>query len=141
MTGQLQALLRRRWARFIVVGAGANLLLFVLVYVFHRLGVSAFPAAVVAYAVAFAGAYLAQRGWTFGGTHRHGRAFPRYLAAQLACAGLAGAVGHACDALLGAPPMLMAAAVAATAGAASYMLSSFWVFPSAPGEASSAAAR
>jgi putative flippase GtrA len=141
VTDGLSSLLQWRLARFVVVGAGANALLFVLVFLFHRLGAPAFWAGVTAYAIAFGAAYLAQRGWTFGGAHSHRRAFPRYLAAQLVCAVASGAVGHICVAVFDAPPLLMSAAVTVTAGITSYLLSSLWVFPAAEQGKPTAASR
>lgn len=118
----------RRLIRFATVGVGAVLLLFVLVWFLSAAGMAPFPAAVLGYALAFVCAYTLQRNWTFGGAHDHRRAFPRYLAAQLVCAGLSGLVGHAVEVMLAAPAFWMAAAVALTAGTASYLLSSLWVF-------------
>ena len=124
----LRTLFRRSLTRFVVVGAGANLLLLVLSYLFRRLGMPAFAAGVTGYAIAFLAAYAAQRSWTFSGTHSHWHAFPRYLAAQIACAVLAGLVGHLCVALLAASPFWMSVAVTLTAALGSYLLSSRWVF-------------
>lgn len=124
----LRMLFRGRLARFVVVGAGANLLLLVLTYLFRRLGVPAFAAGVIGYAIAFIAAYAAQRRWTFGGAHSHRHAFPRYLAAQVGCAVLAGLVGHLLVALLAASPFWMSVAVTLTAALSSYLLSSRWVF-------------
>ena len=71
----------------------AAVLLFALSYIFvARAGISPFVANTLAYGVAFVCAYFAQRGWTFGASHSHGHALPRYLATQLVCALLAGVV-------------------------------------------------
>jgi putative flippase GtrA len=121
-------LARRRLARFVAVGAGANLLLFVLSYLFRSAGMPAFAAGTAGYAIAFMAAYAAQRGWTFGSTDSHRRLFPRYLAAQIACAVLSGLVGHFSTELLELSPLWMSVAVTAVAAVASYLLSSRWVF-------------
>ena len=131
MTAPAVAGAARRLARFATVGVAAVLLLFVLVWVLSALGMRPFPAALLGYAAAFVFAYALQRNWTFGGAHSHRRAFPRYLAAQLGCAALSGFVAHASAGLLGVTPFWMAVCVAATAGAASYLLSSLWVFADA----------
>lgn len=117
-----------RPARFVTVGACANLALLALTYLFQRLGMAAFAAGIIAYAVAFAGAYAAQHGWTFGGGQAHRSALPRYMAAQFLCAVAAGLVGQLCAGLLAAPPLMTSLAIAATAGGLSYLLSACWVF-------------
>ena len=119
---------RSRLARFVAVGAGANLLLFVLSWLFRSAGMPAFTAGALAYALAFVAAYGAQRGWTFGSTQSHGRLFTRYLAAQIACAALSGLIGHAGVEVFALSPLWMSVAVTATAGVTSYLLSSYWVF-------------
>jgi putative flippase GtrA len=121
-------LLDKRIVRFVVVGGGAAGSYFVLSYLFVRAGLPPFVGSAIGYIIAFFCAYLAQRSWTFGGTHAHGDAFPRYLAAQLACAVLAGAVAHIAVFELGAPPSVMAALSTAVSSVASYVLSSRWVF-------------
>jgi putative flippase GtrA len=118
----------RRLARFIVVGACANISLFVLSYVFRSLGVAAFVAGAGAYAITFVAAYAAQRGWTFGSTESHARVFPRYLAAQIACAALSGLVGHVAVEIFALSPLWMSVAVTAVAAISSFFLSSLWVF-------------
>ena len=119
---------RRRFIRFAIVGLGATLLLFTLTYVFSRLGMQAFLAGLVAYAIAFLMAYAGQRVWTFGGSHDHSHAFPRYLAAQLGCATASALVGHICFEVFASSPFWTSAAVTATSGVMSYLLSSRWVF-------------
>ncbi|HEY6632520.1 MAG TPA: GtrA family protein [Rhizobiaceae bacterium] len=122
------AAVRQRSVRFLIVGGGAAALMFALSYLFRRIGIPPFAGTTAAYAIVFAVAYSAQRGWTFGGAHAHRRAFPRYLAAQLGCAVMAGLVGYAFADILAAPAVVMSAAVTATAGIGSYVLSSRWVF-------------
>jgi putative flippase GtrA len=119
---------RRRLARFILVGAGANISLFVLSYLFRSLGIAAFVAGAGAYAITFFAAYTAQRGWTFGSTESHAKVFPRYLAAQLACATLSGLVGHVSVEIFALSPFWMSVAVTAVAAVSSFLLSSLWVF-------------
>ena len=117
-----------RLSRFVIVGAGANAALLGLSYLFQRAGIAAFAAGIAAYAIAFAGAYRAQHGWTFGGVQAHGTAFPRYAATQAACAVAAGLAAQLWTWLAG--PQLLGASLAATITAAgmSYVLSSKWVF-------------
>lgn len=128
MNAVARRLFRFRLARFVTVGAGAALLLFLLVWLFARLGLPPFWGAALAYAVAFAVAYTAQRNWTFGGGHRHAEALPRYLAVQLGCGLLSGVVGHLSVELFSLPPAAMSAAVTLAASAASYVLTSRWAF-------------
>ena len=118
-----------RLFRFILVGGGAAALFFVLAYVLVSAGVPPFAGSVFAYAMAFAFAYTAQRGWTFGGRHAHSRSFPRYLALQACCALFSGVVAHAAVALFGMSPLAMSAVTAVLSGAVSYVASSRWVFP------------
>ena len=127
MTGAQPA----RLMRFIVVGVGAALMFFVLSFLFRRGGMPPFAGTVVAYAISFAAAYIAQRGWTFGGVHSHGEAFPRYLTGQIGCALMSGVVGHVAVDGFGLSAFWMSATVTIAASAASYLLSSFWVFPAA----------
>lgn len=129
MSGQApHRLLRSRPARFLVVGVGAAGLLFALSFALVSLGLKPFAASVIAYAVAFVTAYTAQRNWTFGAAQAHGVALPRYLAVQLGCALLAGATSHVCVEWLGASHAAMSATTTVLASAASYVLSSRWVF-------------
>ena len=128
MSTGLASLLRQRATRFVLVGLGANLLLFLLAYLFSRMGMPAFAAGATAYAIAFLAAYRAQHEWTFGGAHAHRRAFPRYLLAQIGCAVVSGSVGHVSVAVFDASPFWMSAALTAAAGVTSYLLSSRWVF-------------
>lgn len=118
---------RRRLFRFLVVGVGAAVLFAVLSYALVSSGVPPFAGSVVAYLLAFALAYTAQRAWTFGGEQEHGVAFPRYALLQLGCAGLGGAVSQVL-AWLGASPLTMAVIAALATSAVSYIASSRWVF-------------
>ena len=124
----MRALLESRLVRFLAVGAGAAGLLFALSYALVSVGLRPFAASVIAYAVAFAVAYTAQRNWTFGATQTHGVALPRYFAVQLGCALLAGATSHACVEWLGASHIVMSAVTTVLASAVSYVLLSRWVF-------------
>ncbi len=117
--------------RFIIVGAGAALTFFALSFLFRSSGAPPFAGTVVAYAIAFAVAYTAQHGWTFGGVHDHAEAFPRYLIAQIGCALASGVAGHVAVEGLGLSAFWMSATVMVLASAASYLLSLFWVFPAA----------
>jgi putative flippase GtrA len=137
MTDRLFALLDRRWVRFLIVGAGANLLLFILTYLFRTVGIPAFAAGAGGYAIAFAAAYTAQRDWTFRHIGAAGRTLPRYLVAQIICAIAAGMVGHLCVQFADATPLWTSAAVVATAAIMSYVLSSRWVFAGAEAGGSS----
>lgn len=128
MKALAETAVRPRSVRFLIVGGGAAALMFALTYLFRQSGMPSFAGSIAAYAIVFAIAYSAQRSWTFGGTHSHRHALPRYLAVQLGCAVISGLVGHVCTAILAAPPFLMSVAVTVTAGAGSYLLSSHWVF-------------
>lgn len=135
MTGRVGSLFGWRPIRFIVVGTGANLLLFALSYLFQRAGMPAFAAGAAAYIIAFAAAYIAQRDWTFDGAHNHSRVFPRYAMAQLGCVATSSVMGHICVEGFGAPPFWASVAITATAGVTSYLLSAFWVFAGISGDA------
>jgi putative flippase GtrA len=124
----VEAAVRQRGIRFLIVGGGAAALMFALSYLLRRIGIPPFAGTTAAYAIVFAVAYSAQHGWTFGGAQSHRQAFPRYLAAQFGCAVLSGLVGYVFTEILAAPPFVMSAAVTATAGIGSYVLSSRWVF-------------
>ena len=131
MRALIEAAVRPRGVRFLIVGGGAAALMFAISYLFRRIGMPPFAGNTAAYAIVFAVAYTMQRGWTFGGTHSHRRAFPRYLAAQFGCAVMSGLVGYVFTEILATPPVVMSAAVTATAGIGSYVLSSRWVFAGA----------
>ena len=86
MKALAETAVRPRSVRFLIVGGGAAALMFALTYLFRQSGMPSFAGSIAAYAIVFAIAYSAQRSWTFGGTHSHRHAFPRYLAVQLGCA-------------------------------------------------------
>ncbi len=119
---------RGKITRFVIVGVGAAVLLFVLTYVFALLGAPPFAGSVAAYAIAFAVAYTAQRNWTFKSTTSHRRTLPRYFAVQAGCALTAGAVAHGSVHLLGASPLVMSIITTLAASAISFVLSSLWAF-------------
>ena len=129
MSETLPAFFQTRLFRFLTVGVGAALLLFVLSWLLVSLGLSPFVGSLIAYAIAFAVAYSAQRGWTFGGQHDHARAIPRYLALQVGCALFSGLVSHVAVARFGMSPLAMSALTTVAASTVSYILSSLWVFP------------
>ena len=118
-----------RLFRFVVVGAGAAFLLFVLSFLLVSMGLSPFSASVLAYSVAFAIAYTAQRSWTFGDRQNHSNSFGRYLVLQAGCAILSGLVSHAVVEWLGMSPLAMSVLTTIAASGASYIVSSTWVFP------------
>ena len=128
-TRSLRSMLDMRLARFITVGVSAALLLFCLTWLFAKVGLSPMIGGVAAYAIAVAVAYTAQRSWTFGGRHDHARALPRYLVVQACCAILSGLTSELAVTVLDAPPFLMSAIATVAASAASFVLSSLWVFP------------
>jgi putative flippase GtrA len=113
----------------VTVGAGAALLFFLLSWGLVSLGMRPFTGSVLAYGTAFVVAYTAQHGWTFEGEHEHSRSLPRYLAVQVGCAAFSGIVSHVSVAGFGFSPLLMSAVTTVAASAASYVLSSLWVFP------------
>jgi putative flippase GtrA len=128
MSGLARKFAAVRLIRFAVVGLGAALQFFVLSWALVSAGLPPFVGSVVAYVLAFAVAYSAQRGWTFEGQHDHGRALPRYLVAQLVCAVFAGLSAHVAVSIFSASPLVMSAIITVAAGVASYVLSSVWVF-------------
>lgn len=114
--------------RLIIVGTSAAGVFFALSYIFIAAGGPPFLSSIVAYGIAFVFAYTAQQRWTFGGQHAHGRAFPRYLAAQAFCALLSGLVSQTSASVFGAPPFVISASAMLAGSAASFLLVRFWVF-------------
>lgn len=133
MSGMAAGFAGTRLFRFVVVGVGAALLFFVLAFLLVSAGLPPFPGSALAWAAAFVVAYTAQRGWTFGGRHDHGHAFPRYFAVQLGCAAFSGIVAHVAVHRFGMSPLAMSAVTTVLASAASFVLSSLWVFPDRAG--------
>jgi putative flippase GtrA len=131
MTLRLRNIVSLRPVRFVTVGVGAAALLFLLAYLFVSLGMTPFAGTVVAYAIAFAAAYTAQRAWTFGARHRHSHALPRYFIIQVGCALMSGGLAHVLVTYLQMPPLAMSAAITAASSVASYLLSSRWAFAAA----------
>jgi len=128
MKAMLQAAIRLRTVRFLTVGIGSALLFFALTYALVSFGVPPFTSSVIAYATAFVAAYSAQRNWTFGGGHAHGRALPRYFILQAGCALGSGVLAHIATEKLQMSPLAMSALTTVAACVASYFLSSLWVF-------------
>jgi putative flippase GtrA len=122
-------------ARFVAAGLGAALLLFVLTWSLAAAGLPPFAAGTIAYAVAFAAAYLVQRGWSFGGHHAHGHALPRYLIAQAKAAFTSGVTAHFATTTLIWGHEASALLATTAASAVSFLLSLFWVFPPRTGVA------
>lgn len=131
MNLRLRSIVGLRPVRFVAVGVGAAALFFLLSYLLVSVGMAPFAGTVVAYAVAFAAAYTAQRTWTFGARHGHGHAFPRYFIIQVVCALMSGIVAQLLVTYLQMPPLAMSAVTAAAASVASYFLSSRWAFAEA----------
>lgn len=128
MGGALRGLIGPRLFRFATVGAGAAALLFGLSWLFVSFGLPPFAGSVFAYLIAFVVAYCAQRAWTFEGRHSHNQVLPRYLVLQLGCALFSGVVAHVAVTRFDMPPFAMSALATLAASAASYVLSSLWVF-------------
>jgi putative flippase GtrA len=118
-----------RLFRFLMVGVGAAGLLFLLNFLLVSAGLPPFAASMLAYAVAFAVAYSAQRGWTFDGQHEHAHTLPRYFLLQAGCAVFSGLVSHVSATRFGMSPLAMSALTTIMTSAASFVLSSLWVFP------------
>jgi putative flippase GtrA len=128
MSVAIREIVGTRVFRFVVVGVGAAGLLFVLSFLLVSAGLPPFTGSVIAYAAAFAVAYTAQRSWTFGGRHDHGRALPRYFILQLCCAAFSGTISHIAVNRLSMSPLAMSALTTIAASAVSYVFSSKWVF-------------
>lgn len=120
-------MLQSKTIRLVIVGLSAALLFFALNLLFLSLGGQPFVSSVVAYAIAFVFAYMAQHSWTFGGLQPHGRSFPRYLAVQVICALLSGLVAQIA-ARSGLAAALTSAMATVVGSAASFLLVRFWVF-------------
>jgi putative flippase GtrA len=133
MTLRIRSAFGSQPVRFAVVGVAAAALFFVLAYLFVSVGMTPFAGTVVAYGIAFAAAYAAQRAWTFGARHGHGHALPRYFIIQLGCALMSGILAQLLVTYLQMPPLFMSAVTAAAASVASYFLSSRWAFAEAQG--------
>ncbi|MEX0345376.1 MAG: GtrA family protein [Rhizobiaceae bacterium] len=117
-----------RLVRFLIVGVGAAVLLFVLAYLFVILGMAPFSGSALAYAIAFVVAYTAQKSWTFKSRESHGTTLPRYFVLQAGCAVVSGVTAHTAVTHFGASPFVMSAVTTVVASAASFILSSLWVF-------------
>lgn len=115
-------------ARFVATGLAAAILLFALTWSFTAAGLPPFVGGTLAYAVCFAVAYLAQRGWAFDGRHEHRQALPRYFVAQ-AAAGLTSGAAAQVATSMGFGVEAAAAIATVAASAISFLLSLFWVFP------------
>lgn len=124
-------MLRFRTVRFLIVGGSANAAYALSTYVFLAAGVVPFLASAIAWTIAFAAAYLLQRGWTFSGQHRHGEAFPRYLIAQVACCIMVALAAQTAAWIW--RPTHLAISIGSTifSGALSYFVSLHWVFRAA----------
>lgn len=120
----------QRLFRFLVVGISAAALLFLIGYFLVLAGMPPFTANMIAYFLAFAVAYTAQRSWTFGAQHSHERALPRYFMLQVGCAVFSGLVAHITVRNFCMSPLAMSALTTVATSAVSFVLSSLWVFPS-----------
>ena len=98
-----------RLVRFLIVGVGAAVLLFVLAYLFVNLGMAPFAGSTLAYAIAFVVAYTAQKSWTFKSRESHGTTLPRYFVLQAGCAIVSGVTAHTAVTHFGASPFMMSA--------------------------------
>lgn len=116
-------------ARFVAVGVGATLLLLLLTWLLFAAGLPPFAGGTIAYAAAFAVAYAAQRGWSFGGRHAHRHALPRYFTAQAVAALTSGLSAQIAVSGLGWGHEAAAGLATVAASAVSMLLSLFWVFP------------
>lgn len=115
--------------RLVATGGAAALIFAACAFALRAwAGLPPFAASGAAYAIAFSFAYTTQRRWTFGGRHSHGRAFPRYLAAQIFCLLLSAALSQATSAVWGASPLVMSCTTTVAVSAVSFVLSRFWVF-------------
>lgn len=117
-----------RELRFLIVGGGAALGLFLLSWALLAAGMQPFAGMVLAYGVCFACAYWLQRNWTFKVSHSHTRSLPRYLMTQLVCAGISGLVAYAATQWCGFGPSVAAMSGTVIGSATSYVLSSRWAF-------------
>jgi putative flippase GtrA len=120
---------RGRIFRFVISGGLAALTFLALSYLLLRLDWRPALANLTAFAISFFVGYVLQRSWTFGGQHGHGRAFPRYLAAQVASAALVAGVGEVGSTVLGLSPLVVSLASTGLGAAFAYAVSSLWVFP------------
>jgi putative flippase GtrA len=115
--------------RFLIVGISATLGYILICYFLQTLASWApFWASIVAYAAMFAFAYVAQRSFTFRSSRHHLISLPLYAALQIACGSFAAVtvqflVTSAHISALGA-----SMAAAALSAAASYLVSSSWIF-------------
>lgn len=119
--------------RFLVVGGLNTALGFVL---FHAL-LRAFGgrpnaaglAQALAYAAGIAISYAANRGWTFRTAGAHGRAVPRFVAAQLTSLALSTALVQFGVAVLGLAPTVCWVLVTGLTTVLNFMSQRYWIFP------------
>ena len=122
--------------RFLITGASAAGLFFVLSFAAVRSGLPPFAGTMLAYGVTFVASYTAQQAWTFRGRSRHFEALPRYLAVQVACGLGSATLARFLVDDFGYSAQSMAAVTTLASSAVSYGLSRWWVFA---GKASDAA--
>jgi putative flippase GtrA len=115
----------------VITGGSASLLYFVATYLLVAARLAPVAASMFAWIVAFAAAYLVQRGWTFSGRHRHSVAFPRYLVAQFGCACVVALATQAISWIWRPSPLAISTGSAILSGALSYVISMKWVFRTA----------
>jgi putative flippase GtrA len=97
-------------------------------YLLLRAGVAPMAAGLAAYAIAFSVGYGLQRWWTFEARHAHGRALPRYFAAQVSIGGITALATWVGASVLHWPHAVVSVGTAGLSGALSYLASRYWVF-------------
>jgi putative flippase GtrA len=119
---------KKQLVRFVISGLTAAGVYFLVSYGLHSMEWPPFSASLAAYVCAFGVGYALQRGWTFEARHRHGRALPRYLLVQVACALGTSLAAPVLVGNFALTPLAVSLVLTVLASGASYLASSLWVF-------------
>lgn len=117
----------RSWVRFGLVGVAATVTYAAMALIFERWGVPVLLGNALAYVTGFGVSYAGHRLWSFQSDAAHGRALPRFAAAQAIGLGLNTLI-IATLMRLGLPYILAMPAAVAAVPVAIYFISKYWVF-------------
>lgn len=121
--------IKNRDFRFLLVGTTTALIYFLLMWLLMTFNIRPAISATVAFLIAFACAYSAQRKWTFASKVGHSTLLPRYLISQILCVTTSAGIAEIAHKILLFPDSVVVAALATfVSGGMSYLLSSRWVF-------------
>jgi putative flippase GtrA len=114
--------------RFLFSGGMTACLYFGLTYVLLTLGTTSWLSALLAYLIAFSVGYTAHKIFTFQSTSSHSVSLPRYAALQIGCAAIAAVSASGAELFGLRQPSLISLLSTIVLGAASYLVTSKWVF-------------